>query len=49
MTKDFPQNAKDLSHAIAVLRKGATEPLQGFSALAKAASKAGALDEKTKN
>ena len=48
MTKDFPQLAKDLSHAIGTLRKGATEPLQGFSALAKAATKTGTLDPKTK-
>ncbi|MBE0529328.1 MAG: carboxymuconolactone decarboxylase family protein [Rhodospirillales bacterium] len=48
MSKDFPQMAKDLSRAIGVLRKGATEPLQGFSALAKAATKAGTLDPKTK-
>lgn len=48
MTKDFPQMAKDLSQAIGILRKGATEPLQGFSALAKAATKNGVLDTKTK-
>ena len=48
MTKNFPQMAKDLSGAIGVLRKGATEPMAGFSALAQAATKSGALDPKTK-
>lgn len=48
MSQDYPQLAKDLSRAIAVLRKGATEPLAGFSAMAKAATQQGALDPKTK-
>ena len=48
MSKDFPQMAKDLSAAISVMRKGATEPMAAFSALAQAATKSGALDPKTK-
>ena len=48
MSKDFPQMAKDLTHAIHTLRAGATQPMDAFSALAKAATAQGALDSKTK-
>jgi AhpD family alkylhydroperoxidase len=48
MSKDFPQMAKDLTEAIGVLRRGATEPMQAFSGLARAATANGALDPKTK-
>ncbi|MBC8157912.1 MAG: carboxymuconolactone decarboxylase family protein [Alphaproteobacteria bacterium] len=48
MSKDFPQMAKDLSAAIAVMRKGVSEPMAAFSSLAQASTKAGVLDPKTK-
>ncbi len=48
MSKDFPQMAKELTEAIGVLRKGATEPMQAFSGLARASTAKGALDTKTK-
>lgn len=48
MSHDYLQLAKDLNRAIAILRQGATEPLAGFSAMAKAATAQGTLDPKTK-
>lgn len=48
MTIDYPDLAKDLSASIAKLRKGIPETMQGFSALASAATAPGALDPKTK-
>ena len=48
MSKDFPQLAKDLSTAIAVMRPSIPDAMQGFSALAKAALVDGALDTRTK-
>lgn len=48
MHKDWPQMAKELSGAIKEVRLGAPEVMQAFSAMAKAATDAGALDTKTK-
>jgi len=48
MSTDYPALAKDLNASIAKLRKGIPETMNGFSALAKAATAAGALDPKTK-
>jgi len=48
MSKDFPQMAKDLSGAIAVMRRGIPETMKAFSSLAAAATASGALETKTK-
>ena len=46
--KDYRQIIKDISANTRVLRKDIPETMQGFSAMAQAATKAGALDRKTK-
>jgi AhpD family alkylhydroperoxidase len=46
MTKDYKQITQDLSKQLGSLRNVA--PMKGFSDLAAEATKAGALDEKTK-
>ncbi|WP_374598276.1 carboxymuconolactone decarboxylase family protein [Sphingosinicella sp.] len=48
MHKDWPQMATELSGAIKEVRLGAPEVMKAFSAMAKAATDAGALDAKTK-
>lgn len=48
MYNDWPQHAKNLSPGLKELRGGATEVMKGFSAIAQAALKPGALDTKTK-
>jgi AhpD family alkylhydroperoxidase len=48
MTKSYPDITKRISSNMKVLRKDITETMQGFSALAMAATKDGALDKKTK-
>lgn len=48
MTKDFPAITKRISDDIKKLRKDIPDTLNGFSALANAALRGGALDKKTK-
>jgi AhpD family alkylhydroperoxidase len=48
MSKNYPEITKDISTNIKVLRKNIPDVMQGFSAMAQAASKEGALDKKTK-
>ena len=48
MKKDYPQIAKDLSAEIATLRAGLPDTMNAFTALARAATEARALDVKTK-
>jgi AhpD family alkylhydroperoxidase len=46
--KDFPALVRDISRNLKSLRQDIPETMQGFSAMAQAATKAGALDRKTK-
>ena len=48
MTKNYPELTRDISANLKVLRKDASDVMQGFSALAQAATRDGALDKKTK-
>ncbi len=48
MSKNYPELTKNITANIKVLRKDIADTMQGFSALAMAASKEGALDKKTK-
>jgi AhpD family alkylhydroperoxidase len=48
MTKSYPEITKRISSGMKVLRADITDTMQGFSALAQAATKDGALDKKTK-
>ncbi|MAS88059.1 MAG: carboxymuconolactone decarboxylase [Micavibrio sp.] len=48
MTKDYKAITADISEYIAQLRELAPDAMQGFSALAKGATKDNTLDEKTK-
>ncbi|BAM90289.1 conserved hypothetical protein [Bradyrhizobium oligotrophicum S58] len=48
MDKNYPELCKDISGNLRTLRKDIPEVMQGFSALAQAASRDGALDKKTK-
>ncbi|WBX85814.1 carboxymuconolactone decarboxylase family protein [Sphingosinicella microcystinivorans] len=48
MHKDWPQIATELSGSIKEVRLGTPEVMKAFSAMAKAATDAGALDAKTK-
>ena len=48
MPKDYKQITKDISGSLAKLRAEAPEMMKGFSDLAAAATKGGALDKKTK-
>lgn len=48
MTKDYIEITKNISNNLKVLRKDISDTMQGFSALAQAATKEGALDKKTK-
>jgi len=46
--KNYPEITKDISANLKVLRKGIPETMQGFTAMAQAATKSQALDKKTK-
>ena len=48
MSKSYKDIIADTSGNVAKLRKGIPEVMQGFNAMAGAASRAGVLDEKTK-
>lgn len=48
MSKSYPEITQRLSGAMKTLRQDIPETMQGFSSLAMAASKDGALDKKTK-
>lgn len=48
MTKSYPDITKRISSNLKVLRKDISDTMQGFSAMAQAATKDGALDKKTK-
>jgi AhpD family alkylhydroperoxidase len=48
MEKNYLEITKDISNNLRKLRKGVPDVMQGFSALAQAASRDGALDKKTK-
>lgn len=48
MSKNYPELTKNITANIKVLRKDIADTMQGFSTLAMAASKEGALDKKTK-
>jgi len=48
MSKDFFELTKDISANLKKLRKDIPDTMQGFSALAQAATRDGALDRKTK-
>lgn len=48
MSKEYKEITKDISSSLAKLRKEIPDVMNGFSALAQAASKEGALDKKTK-
>lgn len=48
MSKSYPDITRRISTGMKALRKDIPETMQGFSALAQAAVKAGALDKKTK-
>jgi AhpD family alkylhydroperoxidase len=46
--KNYPEITRDISANLKVLRRNIPETMQGFSALAQAATKSQALDRKTK-
>jgi AhpD family alkylhydroperoxidase len=46
--KDYPAIVRDISRNLKGLRRDIGDTMQGFSALAQAASRPGALDKKTK-
>ncbi len=48
MSKDYKEMTKDISTHMGELRELVPDTMQGFSAMAKGATQAGALDEKTK-
>ena len=48
MTKSYPDITKAISGNLKPLRKDIADVMQGFSAMAQAASKPGALDKKSK-
>lgn len=48
MNKFYPDITKRISANLKTLRKDITDTMQGFSAMAQAATKDGALDKKTK-
>lgn len=49
MSDKFSQITKDISTQLAKMRKEMPEVMSGFSAIAQAATKDGALDKKRKN
>lgn len=48
MTKSYPEITKRISSGMKTLRSDITDTMQGFSAMATAATKDGVLDKKTK-
>jgi AhpD family alkylhydroperoxidase len=48
MSKSYPEITHRISQNMRALRQGIPETMQGFSSLARAATKPGALDTKTK-
>ncbi|MGB1428748.1 MAG: carboxymuconolactone decarboxylase family protein [Cycloclasticus sp.] len=48
MTKSYPDITKRISNGMKTLRSDITDTMQGFSAMAQAATKDGVLDKKTK-
>jgi AhpD family alkylhydroperoxidase len=48
MTKSYPDITKRISSGMKTLRADITDTIQGFSAMAQAATKDGVLDKKTK-
>ena len=48
MSKSYPEITKRISNNMKVLRKDISDTMQGFSAMAQAATKDGVLDKKTK-
>jgi AhpD family alkylhydroperoxidase len=46
--KDYPEITQSISAGMKILRRDIPETMQGFSALAQAATRTGALDKKTK-
>jgi AhpD family alkylhydroperoxidase len=48
MEKNYPEITKNISANLKILRKDISDTMQGFGALAAAATKDGALDKKTK-
>lgn len=48
MTKSYPEITKRISNGMKTLRSDITDTMQGFSAMAQAATKDGVLDKKTK-
>ena len=48
MSKNYPDITRDISANLKVLRKDIADTMQGFSALAQAATRDGALTKKTK-
>ena len=48
MEKNYPEITKRISANLKVLRKDAADTMQGFSTMAQAATRDGALDKKTK-
>ena len=48
MEKSYPDITKRISGSLKILRKDIADTMQGFSAMAQAATKDGALDKKTK-
>ncbi|MDP3560096.1 MAG: carboxymuconolactone decarboxylase family protein [Legionellaceae bacterium] len=48
MSKEYKEITKDISESVAKLRKEMPDLMNGFGALKKAATQAGALDVKTK-
>ncbi len=47
MEKNYPEITKGISSNLKVLRKNIADTMQGFSAMAQAATKDGALDKKS--
>lgn len=48
MEKNYPDITRAISQNLKILRKDISDTMQGFSALAQAATRDGALDKKTK-
>lgn len=48
MEKNYPEITRAISNNLKILRKEIPDTMQGFSALAQAATRDGALDKKTK-
>ncbi len=48
MTKSYPEITKRISGGMKILRSDISDTMQGFSAMAQAATKEGVLDKKTK-